>query len=224
MGQAIGDLLPSAIGVALSPVPIIAVILILGTPKARSNGPAFAAGWVVGLALVSTVVVVVASGSDDPDSGTSTAVDIVKLVIGLLFLLMAVQQWRKRPQPGAEPVMPKWMEAIDRFTAGKSLVFGAALSGVNPKNLALTLAAAASIAQAGLDGGGTVVAVAVFVIIGSITVAGPVVFSAVASARAAGPLTDVKQFMVDHNAVIMMVVLLVLGAKVLGQGIAGLTD
>ena len=43
MGQAIGDLLPSAIGVALSPVPIIAVILILGTPKARSNGPAFAA-------------------------------------------------------------------------------------------------------------------------------------------------------------------------------------
>jgi hypothetical protein len=37
-------------------------------------------------------------------------------------------------------------------------------------------------------------------------------------------LTNVKQFMLDHNAVIMMVVLLVLGTKVLGQGIAGLTD
>ncbi len=46
MGQAIGDLLPAAIGVAISPVPIIAIILMLGTPKARSNGPAFAAGWV----------------------------------------------------------------------------------------------------------------------------------------------------------------------------------
>ena len=47
--------------------------------------------------------------------------------------------------------MPKWMATIDRFTAGKSLGLGAALSGVNPKNLALTLAAAASIAQAGLE-------------------------------------------------------------------------
>ena len=70
--------------------------------------------------------------------------------------------------------MPTWMSAIDSFTPGKSLVLGAALSGVNPKNLALTLAAAASIAQAGLDGGGSAVAIGVFVVIGSLTVAGPV--------------------------------------------------
>jgi hypothetical protein len=42
--EAIGDLLPSAIGVAISPVPIIAVILMLGTPNARATGAAFAAG------------------------------------------------------------------------------------------------------------------------------------------------------------------------------------
>ncbi len=57
MGQAIGDLLPSAVGVAFSPIPIIAVILMLGTPKARTNGPAFAIGWVLGLVIVSTVIV-----------------------------------------------------------------------------------------------------------------------------------------------------------------------
>ena len=75
MGQAIGDLLPSAIGVALSPVPIIAIILMLGTPKARSNGPAFAVGWVLGLVVVSVIVLLVASDADDADSGSSTAVD-----------------------------------------------------------------------------------------------------------------------------------------------------
>ena len=75
MGQAIGDLLPSAIGVALSPVPIIAVILMLGTPKARSNGPAFALGWVIGLIVVSVIVILLASDADDADSGSSTAVD-----------------------------------------------------------------------------------------------------------------------------------------------------
>ena len=224
MGQAIGDLLPSAVGVALSPVPIIAVILILGTPKARSNGPAFAVGWVVGLVIVSVVVVLLAGDADDPDSGSSTTVDVIKLLFGALFLVMALQQWRTRPRDGATAPMPKWMQTIDGFTPGKSLLLGAALSGVNPKNLALTLAAAASIAQAGLDSGGTAVSIAVFVVIGSLTVAGPVVFAMIAKDRATAPLASIKQFMSDHNAVIMMVVLLVLGAKLLGSGIAGLSD
>ena len=224
MGQAIGDLLPSAVGVALSPVPIIAVILMLGTPRARTNGPAFGLGWVVGLVVVSVIVVLVASGSDDPDSGSSTAVDWIKLLFGLAFLVLAFGQWRKRPQPGHEPEMPKWMAAIDTFKPAASFGLGAALSGVNPKNLALTLAAAASIAQAGLSGGGTAVAIGVFVIIGSITVAGPVIFFMVAGDTAKAPFAAIKDFMSAHNAVIMMIVLLVLGAKLLGQGIAGLSD
>ena len=224
MGQAIGEVLPFAVGVALSPVPIIAVILMLGTARARSTGLAFAIGWVVGLVVVSVVVVLLTNGADDSDSGTSTVVDVIKLVFGALFLLLALKQWRSRPQPGTEAAMPKWMATIDSFTAGKSLVLGAALSGVNPKNLALTLAAAASITQAGLDGGGTAVAIAVFVVIGSLTVAGPVLFFLVAPRRAAGTLRPIKDFMAAHNAVIMMVVLLVLGAKLIGNGIAGLSD
>jgi threonine/homoserine/homoserine lactone efflux protein len=222
MFDILGDLLPSAVGVAISPVPIIAVILMLGTPRARTNGPAFAVGWVLGLAVVSTVVVLLAGGSDDPDSGSSTAVDVVKLLIGLLFLAMAAKQWQGRPKPGEEPVMPKWMSTIDTFTPGRSFVLGALLSGVNPKNLALTAAAAATIAQAGLDGGATAASIVVFVVLGSLTVAGPVAFYVAASDAAAGPLASIKQVMSDHNAVIMAVVLLVLGAKVLGQGLAGL--
>ena len=117
------------------------------------------------------------------------------------------------------------MTALETFTPSKSLVVGAALSGANPKNLALTVAAAASIAQAGLDGGETVeVAVAVFVVIGSLTVVGPVVWYLVGGDRAARPLASIEQFMSDHNAVIMMVVLLVLGAKLIGNGVAGLAD
>ena len=224
MGTAIGGILPSALGVALSPVPIIAVILMLGTPRAKSNGLAFAVGWVLGLVVVSVIVVLLASGSDTPDSGASTTVDIIKLLLGLLFLVMAAGQWRKRPRAGVEPAMPTWMSAIDNFNALTSLGLGALLSGVNPKNLALTLAAAASIAQAGLTGGQTTISIAIFVIIGSVTVAGPVLFYLVAPAKAAGPLTSIKQFMSDHNAVIMMVVLLILGAKMLGEGIAGLTN
>ena len=224
MGQAIGDLLPSAIGVAISPVPIIAIILMLGTPKAGSNGVAFAVGWILALVVVSVIVLLVASDADDADSGTSTAVAVVLLLLGLLFVVMAWKQWQGRPQPGVEPAVPKWMAAVDRFTAGRSFGFGALLAGVNPKNLALTLAAAATIAKAGLDGGETAIAVAVFVIIGSLTVAGPVIYYLLAGDRAAGPLAGIKQFMSDHNAVIMTILFIVLGMKLVGDGIAGLTD
>ena len=107
MLQAIGDLLPLAVGVALSPLPIIAVILMLGTPKARANGPAFALGWVLGLVVVSAVVVVVAGGADQPDSGSSNTADTVKLLLGFAFLFMAFRQWKARPKRGDAPAMPK---------------------------------------------------------------------------------------------------------------------
>ena len=49
MGEAIGQSLPLAVGVALSPMPIIAVVLLLTTPAARRNGPAFVLGWLAWL-------------------------------------------------------------------------------------------------------------------------------------------------------------------------------
>lgn len=217
--QTIGDLLPSAVGVALSPVPIIAVILMLGTPRARTNGPAFAIGWVAGLVIVSVIVLAAASGADDPDSTAASGVNWGQVVFGVLFLALAAKQWRSRPPKGEAPAMPKWMSLIDTFGPGKSLGLGAVLSGVNPKNLALTAAAAASIAQAGLSGGDSAVAVAVFVVIGSLTVAGPVLFFVVAPGKATQPLGSIKDFMGDHNAAIMTVVLVILGAKLLGQGL-----
>ena len=223
LGEAIGDLLPSAVGVALSPIPIIAVVLMLGTPKARTNGPAFALGWVAGLVVVSVIVLVVAGDADSSDD-TSTAVDVVTLLFGLALLAVAIKQWQSRPRAGEEPEMPQWMAAIDRFTPGRSAGFGAVLSGANPKNLALTVAAAASLSQAGLSLGGDVVGVALFVVIGSLTVAGPVVAYLLLGERAERALDEIKQLMSDHNAVIMAVVCLVLAAKLIGAGIGGLAD
>ena len=60
--------------------------------------------------------------------------------------------------------------------------------------------------------------------IGSLTVAGPVVAYLVMGERAERVLAEIKQFMSDHNAVIMAVVCLVLAAKLIGNAIGGLTD
>ncbi|HMI71204.1 MAG TPA: GAP family protein, partial [Solirubrobacteraceae bacterium] len=64
MAQAIGQVLSLGVGVALSPVPIIAVVLMLGTPRARTNGPAFLVGWILGLGLIGTIALLAASGGD----------------------------------------------------------------------------------------------------------------------------------------------------------------
>jgi len=219
LSDAIGNLLPAAVGVGLSPIPIVAVILMLGTPKARTNGPAFAIGWVLGLTVVCVIVLAIAGGADDPDSTTSDSVNWLQVALGLAFFSMAHRQWKKRPKRGETPEMPKWMETIDHFTPGRSFVFGVLLSAVNPKNLALTLAAAAAIAQAGLSTTDDAIAIAVFVAIGSISVAGLVLFFLIGGDHATKPLASIKEFMEDHNAVIMMVVLLILGAKLLGDGL-----
>jgi hypothetical protein len=52
MGAAIGYILPDALGIAISTVPIIAIILILFTKRAKSNGLAYLFGWMAGLALL----------------------------------------------------------------------------------------------------------------------------------------------------------------------------
>ncbi len=63
MGQAIGGSLPLAIGIAISPIPIIAVVLMLTTPRAKINGPAFLLGWLLGLGIVGTIVLTIAGPS-----------------------------------------------------------------------------------------------------------------------------------------------------------------
>ena len=56
MSQAIAEVLPFAIGVAIVPIPIIAVILMLFSARARVNGPLFLLGWVAGLTALFLLV------------------------------------------------------------------------------------------------------------------------------------------------------------------------
>ncbi len=223
MGSVIGEVLPVAVAVAVSPVPVIAVILMLFTPKARTSSVAFLFGWLLGLIVVGSIVLIAGDVASD-DSGESTVSGVVKLVFGLLFLVLAVRSWRSRPKAGEDPEMPGWMAAIDGFGAGKSAGFAALLSGLNPKNLALTAAAAATIAAAGLTTGEQIGAFAVFVAIGSVTVAAPVLVYLIMGERAQGGLNSLKEWLVANNNTVMAVLLVVLGAKLLGDAISILSS
>ena len=224
MGDAIGQVLSFALGVAISPVPIIAVVLMLATPSGRVNGPAFLLGWLVGLAVVGTVVLLAAS-SGGPTSGAEPATWIswLKIGLGALLLLVAVKQWQGRPRSGAEADLPAWMKTLDRFSPGKAAGAGALFSGVNPKNLLLTVGAAAAIAQTGASTGSQAVALLVFVVIGTLGPGIPVGIYFTMGEKGTAMLASLKTWMGIHNAAIMTVLCLVLATKLLGDGISGLS-
>ncbi len=222
MGDVVGELLPLGLGVALSPVPIIAVILMLLSAHARSASLAFLVGWLLGIATVVTVVALVVDPVDGGDTeDPSVLASTLKLVLGVAALLLAGKQWRSRPKPGEAAALPGWMTAVDSITPAKSLGLGAALAAVNPKNLTLCLAGGVAIGAGGLPGGETAVAVAVFVVVGSLSIAVPVVGYLVAEQRMRRPLDELREWLTAHSSAVMAVLLLVIGTSLVGKGLAG---
>jgi threonine/homoserine/homoserine lactone efflux protein len=224
MGEGASAVLGFAVGVAISPVPIIAVILMLFSQRARVNGPAFLLGWVLAIAVVSGAAYAVANQGDAATS--ETTVDTIawgKVVFGVLFLLLAARNWRMRPAPGTDPDTPKWMAGIDDLTAGKAFGLGLLLAGVNPKNLMLSLAAGAALAQLGLTSSDTAWALVLFVVVSSLTIALPVAYYLIGGAAAKHRLDELKQWLILHNNAVMCVLFLVFGVDLIAKALPALT-
>ncbi len=218
MGDVIGETLSFAVGVAVSPVPIAAVIVMLFTPKARTNAPSFMLGWVVGLLLVGSVILLI-PGIELGTSEPTTTTGVIKGVLGLLLLVAGWASWRKRPGPGETAEAPGWMNAIDEFGIGKSFGMGFLLSALNPKNLLLVVAAAVTIDAAGLSLGTSFGALAVFTAIAATTVVIPVVGYLIMGERADAAFASAKDWLIQNNSVVMAVLLLLFGVSVIGDAI-----
>ena len=224
MGHGISAILTFAVGVAISPVPIIAVTLMLFSQRARVNGLMFLLGWIVALAVVSGIAYLAADQANAAtDSTTSDAIAWGKIVFGVLFLLLAARNWRSRPAPGTEPEMPKWMAGIDALKPAKALGLGLLLAGVNPKNLMLAAAAGAALAALGLSTANAVGSLIVFVVVASLTIAGPVVYFLLGGDDAKARLDEMKNWLALHNNAVMAVLFLVFGAKLIADGLPPLT-
>ena len=222
MADVFGDILPLAVGVVISPIPIIATILMLLAPRAGATSMGFLIGWVLGIAAATTVFTVVsASVGLTATSDSSTSTDWIKVALGILLLVLAGRQWRSRPKSGAEASLPAWMSAVDTFAFGKAAGLGFLLSAVNPKNLLLCAAAGTEIGGSALSNGSRAVLVLVFTVIAACSVAIPVIGYAVAKDRMRQPLGELKTWLQQHNAAVMSVLLLVIGVVLIGKGIGG---
>jgi threonine/homoserine/homoserine lactone efflux protein len=222
MGAALGNVLTLAVAIAIFPVPVIASVLLIGTDRGRAKGFAFVVAWYLGLVAVGGIVLAFADAEGASDDGEpATWVNVLLLVLGVVVLAAAVQQWRGRPREGEEAATPGWMKAIDEFSVVKAAGVGIALSALNPKNILLTAAAAAEIAEYGLSAAKETVVLLAFALIATVGVVAPLVLSLALGSRSAEVLEGLKDWMGRNSGVIMAVLFLLIGAKLIGDAISG---
>jgi threonine/homoserine/homoserine lactone efflux protein len=212
------DLVPLAIGILASPFPVIPAILLLLTPHATANAGAFLAGWTTGV-LAGTAVFVGLANVIEGFEETPTWVSWARVLLGGVLVVVGVRQFLSRDE---SKEAPGWMRALGDATPASAARLGALLSGANPKILLLCAAAGLTIASADLTSTATVVAVLVFALVGSLSVALPLVVHLVLGERAQAPLLRAKEWLTVHNATIMAVVVLVIGGLLLSKGISSL--
>ena len=218
----IGEILPLALVVTISPLNIIPAILLLFTSKPLTNALNFLAGFVGGVALVLLLLISLGGAVNLTDDGRSSWAGILKLILGTYLLYAAVKKFRGRPRAGEEGSLPKWMDGIAEYSPGKALGAGVALGALNPKNLVVGLASAAAISAGGLSTAQQVVAGAVYLLVAVLGVVAPIVVMLSLGDRAHEVLEGWNMWLRQNNATVMSVLFAVFGVVLVGQGITGI--
>ena len=218
------QLIPLATGVVISPIPLVAIIAILLSTRAKANAFAYTASIVLAATAITAATALSTTGVESKSSGSAHTVQTVFAVVFTVgFLALAYSSWRGRPKDDAEPAMPSWLAQIDSMQPAKAAVLGLLLTVPNAKNLPLELKAG-SIIGGGHLGWVSVIAYSVlFAVAASIALIVLSALAAVPSAKVTDALSATKSTLIRHNAAIMTVLFLMLAALELSHVVEALS-
>lgn len=223
MDQAIGEVVAFGVGVALSPLAVVAVVVMLVSPAGRLSAWVFSAAWVLALVIATTGVVLVADGADSgADQGAAPWVITAKIVLAVLFVAVAIREWRSGSGDPDDHGSPAWLARLETAGSLGAASLGVAFAVVKPKNLLLTLGAGLAIAQTDSSPRAQVAAVAVFVILASAGVIAPLAVALCMPSRGHAVLLRLRDWLVRENATVIAVICLIIAAKLFGDAIASL--
>jgi hypothetical protein len=215
----LGELVPLALVVALSPVSIIpAVLLVLHTDHPRPTGLAFMAGWLAGLAVLTVVFVQVPHLIDGFGQQSPPWAPWVRIGLGVLLIALAVGRWATRKR---ETRPPAFLNRLSRITPTGAGAVGFGLVMANPKVVVMNAAAGLIIGTTAV-GVGVWVAVAFYTALAGSTVIAPIVAYLVAGERVDGQLERIRDWMQREHASVTAVILLAVGVLLAYTGIRAL--
>lgn len=210
----LASLLPMAVGLLISPLPIVAVVAILLSPRGRAAGPLYALGFTAVTLVFVAIGAVTAAGasSSDPHGGHIVGL-VLTIALTAGFAALAISSWVTRPRAGAAAKTPGWLAAVDSITPARAIGLGLLMAVTNSKNIPLELKAGVTIANAHLDVVLAIILCVAFAIVGSLTLIVPTLLAATGSAAVARGLDRLKGEMIEHNAVILTVLFALLAAN-----------
>jgi hypothetical protein len=220
MASVLGELLGTGVAAALSPLAVVAVVLLLASKAPVRNGTAFFFGWTVTSMVM--VMVVIATGIGISPEKSDRGGGWVTLALGVFMLAFAAVTWRGRPRPGAEPRTPAWMTSLKDASIAGSFGLGVVLQLTNVKNLPINAASALMIVGANLQTANQWIAVGFYAVIGALGVLIPLLFFVTARERSEKALNSLRVWLIRHNATIMTLMFLVMGVQTVGKGISAL--
>jgi hypothetical protein len=221
MGSIIGDILASALGIALSPIPLLAAITLMLSPRGNATGLGFLGGWLLGV-IVPVLVVTTLTGLLPESTGDASRPvgGTILLLLGALLLYLAVGEWRLRPQLGKAPMLPRWVGALDSMTVPQGLALGFGLAALSPKNLALAVGAGLTVGGANFQLREVMLVLLVFVLIAASSMLVVVVGGMAAVDAWRRPLVELRDWLGRNSATVLTVLYLVLGVSLVGAGIS----
>ncbi len=204
--QLILDLLPFAIGVFASPLPVIIAIVMLFTPAPRPTSIVYVVTWVLGLTVATLVFVALARFLQDA-RGDGSWGTYLRIVAGLALLVMAVRMWQGRDAKQT----PAWLTSLMESGPKQAVRYGVLMSAANPKELLMALAAGLTVAAAGVSPAQATVSLAVFVAVGAASVVAPLVVFLLGGQSTLRALSRAREWLQRNNAAVAAVVLGFLG-------------
>ena len=213
----ITDILPMAAGIALSPIPIAAVVSILLAADTR-KASAFLLGWTTGILAIGLLVLFIPglrliNGDPTPLAGW------LRVVLGGALLVVAWHKWQKRPAPESQLEEPKFLAKIDSYNGWKALILGVTLAVFNPKSFVFASASAMTIYEAKIVGKEKAAVLIAFAVISSLSVGIPIVFTWARRDKAQQILEDLKDWLIANNTAVTVVLLVVFAMLIAGSGL-----
>ena len=183
------DLVPVLLGVVASPLAIIALIAVLLSRNAKTNGLTYLIGWACAV-VIAVLFAYWLLGQIDPRVKAEPApwVAVARLAVGVLIGVGAVWTYRRSrlkiaamaaastPEEvvAAAPQLPGWLNSVETFTAPRSLSLGLGIFLLNPINVSCAFVAALDIRLAGMQSPAPHVFLTAFMILSILPMAIPV--------------------------------------------------
>lgn len=214
------EVVPLAVATAVSPLPLVVMLVVLLTPRAVPNGFALASGWATALLVVGAATMALVGAGAGVDE-QSRPVALLEGLLGVGLLVLALRQWRRRPRGAADATIPRWLSVADRFSPQRAYAMGAVLVLANPKNLALTVAAGGAVATATGEIGDRVASLVFFAALGTVGLVVPLGLRIALGTRAVGLLSRWRRWLVAHGTPIACAVLVLIGVLLIARGATG---